>query len=432
MTYDALKMLGRQQYSNAWAAISELVANGFDANAQNVYLYINMINKKDATVEIVDDGVGMDSFDLEHKYAVIGRNRRIDNPNDKAAGRKGIGKLAALYLSDEYQLVSIKGGQPTAWGVSVIGKNDNDTPSLNSIDIDSINIECQSVWDLPHRSQGTLLKLLHVDLTRIGDRAIDALKRRLSNYFLFDALESKLSLCIRRTKTDPVIFEEVKKEIAFDNMSHIYYSDMSLLDTRNDGFTVTFRDKNHIQHSINIKREELGLPSDVIGRSSGNKVTISGTATFYGITKAYSLVGWLGVHSSISDTEAKNNDDRWVRNQFYSPNEIRVYVRNKLANENILSRLGLTGTYANYIEGEVSFDILDDNELEDIATSNRQDFSIIDDRVNLLLDILGGICRQLLARRQELADKINKEQKELNASIQASQKLLLHVIHIMT
>ena len=46
MNYYALKTFGRQQYSNAWAALSELIANGFDAHAKNVYLYINMSEKK--------------------------------------------------------------------------------------------------------------------------------------------------------------------------------------------------------------------------------------------------------------------------------------------------------------------------------------------------------------------------------------------------
>ena len=32
----ALKLLGKSLYSNAWSAISELVANGFDANAKNI------------------------------------------------------------------------------------------------------------------------------------------------------------------------------------------------------------------------------------------------------------------------------------------------------------------------------------------------------------------------------------------------------------
>ena len=35
----ALKLLGKSLYSNAWSAISELVANGFDAGAKK-YMFI--------------------------------------------------------------------------------------------------------------------------------------------------------------------------------------------------------------------------------------------------------------------------------------------------------------------------------------------------------------------------------------------------------
>ena len=222
MSYYALKTFGRQQYSNAWAALSELVANGFDAEAKNVYLYINMTDKKNSTIEIFDDGSGMDENDLEEKYAVIGRNRRKDNPKDnKAAGRKGIGKLAALYLSDKYQLISKKNKNITAWMVNVSDKNDNDIPQLEEIDIKEASPICAEYWEEESFDQGTMLRLLNVDLTRIGDRALEALKHRLSNYFLFDSLESILHMCIVQNQNELIQFEKVQKQIAFNNMSHI-------------------------------------------------------------------------------------------------------------------------------------------------------------------------------------------------------------------
>ena len=55
LTYSALKMFGKQLYSNVGSAISELVANGLDAKAKNVYIAINVIDKHNATVEILDD-----------------------------------------------------------------------------------------------------------------------------------------------------------------------------------------------------------------------------------------------------------------------------------------------------------------------------------------------------------------------------------------
>lgn len=106
----ALKLLGKSLYSNAWSAISELVANGFDASAKNIYIYINMINKSKSLVEIIDDGIGLDDNNISI-YAKVGYNKRLEQApevfdNYKMMGRKGIGKLAALYLSEKYFILS--------------------------------------------------------------------------------------------------------------------------------------------------------------------------------------------------------------------------------------------------------------------------------------------------------------------------------------
>ena len=100
----ALKLLGKSLYSNAWSAISELVANGFDAGAKKVYVYINNTDKTDATVELFDDGHGMDEDGMV-TYAKVGFNKREGKTSADdgylTMGRKGIGKLAALYLSED-------------------------------------------------------------------------------------------------------------------------------------------------------------------------------------------------------------------------------------------------------------------------------------------------------------------------------------------
>lgn len=71
-SYYALTLLGKQMYTNRWSAISELVANGLDADATNVKLYINSINKKKSILEIIDNGSGMSYNDLATKYVLIG------------------------------------------------------------------------------------------------------------------------------------------------------------------------------------------------------------------------------------------------------------------------------------------------------------------------------------------------------------------------
>lgn len=62
-SYLALKMLGKNLYSNPWAAISELVANGLDAQSSEVFLYIDVSEPENSAIEIFDNGVGMDEND---------------------------------------------------------------------------------------------------------------------------------------------------------------------------------------------------------------------------------------------------------------------------------------------------------------------------------------------------------------------------------
>ena len=145
-SYFALHLLGKGLYSNAWTAIAELVANGFDANAKNVKIYINAANKEKSVIEIFDDGYGMDYEDLVSKYTLIGRDKRDDKTIDEETkkqlmGRKGIGKLAALYLSKKYYLISKTKKESSAWCLDSLDAKDSDVPRLDRIDAKKIKKE---------------------------------------------------------------------------------------------------------------------------------------------------------------------------------------------------------------------------------------------------------------------------------------------------
>ena len=430
MNYYALKTFGRQQYSNPWAALSELIANGFDAEAESVYLFIDMRNKEHAVIEIIDNGYGMDPGDLEKKYVVIGRNRRIDNPNDTSAGRKGIGKLAALYLSDVYEIVSSKQGKLSAWSVDVRDKTDDDIPSLFQIDQTKLTYCCSPVWDKLKGDHGTMIRLPDVNLCRIGERSIAGLRRKLSDYFLFEAQSRFLYFALVDSeekyrdfcKKGIEYFDLVEKQVAFDNMSHIMYSPSSHINCTKETYKIPFKNTLDEDRVVELSRETIPFPETVYDKESNSRVPLNGCIEINGIEKEYSLRGCIGIHSSIESSTAKNNDSRFIRNNIYTPNRLRIYIRNKLANDSFLSRLNLVGTYANYLEGELSFDVLDENDLEDITTANRQDFSVDDDRIVILRRISRGLCRQLISLRQQVADKVNEIKNSEDNRILSAKK----------
>ncbi len=100
MTFNpnTIQHLGIKMYSHLPTAIAELVANSYDACANEVK--IKLYDDEDGKRIIVEDnGNGMSFFDLNHKFLIIGRNRREEGFKETkcgriASGKKGLGKLA--------------------------------------------------------------------------------------------------------------------------------------------------------------------------------------------------------------------------------------------------------------------------------------------------------------------------------------------------
>ena len=411
-SYFALRLLGKGLYSNHWTAIAELVANGLDAQADSVKIYINLLDQENASIEIFDNGSGMDYNDLSEKYVLIGKDKREDDQiseeiKKQLMGRKGIGKLAALYMSNKYYLVSKKNGKETAWCLDASNVKDSDIPKLDKCVVSDIGIECHQEWR--KFQTGTLLRLTNVNLTNFGVKTLEGLKARLSDFYLTDELKGKIEVCVINDVNDPINFEEVKKSIAFKNFYAFYNNTDDNLETKLSEYVKIGSQFEEIQN-VPRKVQLLDVNNYEI---EGKRQFVKGDGTLTKEKLSYRMSGWIGIHTSIRKEEAQWNDKEYLKNKVYRPNQLRLYVRNKLAVENFLDYVKNTQAFANYIEGEISFDILDDNELGDIATSNRQGFVEDNERVQLLIDILKPIINALIRARVSIGTQINNEEKEL-------------------
>lgn len=405
-TYFAMKLLGKNLYSNPWTAISELVANGIDSKAENVHVLVDMRNKKNAVVEIFDDGDGMSYADLRDKYTVIGRNKRnsADNIQGKTLGRKGIGKLAALYLSPEYFLYTKNDKEQSSWEINTQEYSDSDFPTMNRIDYDTGRLIACREWNC--QEKGTMIHLSCVDLRKIGVERLKRLPISLTDYYLDTIITCKIKVCILQAEDDKLIFEEIKKNICFetmyaifDNSSHNY--DKKLLPE-------VYVTKPEVRKEVNTPRTTKVLDSA--------KYDCEGTillTDLNSITREvpYKLSGWIGIHCSLDNNVLLRNasDGKKLR-----PNALRLYVRGKLAVDNFMNYIKSSQALANYIEGEISFDILDDDLFEDASTSSREGYSISDPRIQKLLEITRKIVRALIDERTAIGNTINKELEELH------------------
>ena len=120
--------LGVKLYDRASAVVAELVANGYDADAECVEVRLPLTtllgNRDDddadgEVIEVLDNGHGMDPAEADGHFLTVGQDRRA-NPDQgplsrckkrPVMGRKGIGKLAPFGICDRIEVVSSGGDQ---------------------------------------------------------------------------------------------------------------------------------------------------------------------------------------------------------------------------------------------------------------------------------------------------------------------------------
>lgn len=400
----ALKLLGHNLYSNPWTAVSEIVANGIDAKAKNVYVLVDLFDKERAQIEIIDNGKGMSYDDLCNKYTIIGRNKRLDDPNDKTIlGRKGVGKLAALFLSDKYYLTTKSSSEYSSWYVDVSGAKDDDIPSLERY-VGEPPIAAREIWD--KQSTGTVITLTNVNLKKIGPERLKALPVILSDYYLSDVIDCQIEVCVRLSENDVIKFVPVQKHISFSTMYAIF-------DNTNKNYLERIKDSVYLTELYELPAElDRKYPTIRIDDIDDTEGTITvKTIADEEISAEYKLTGWIGIHGSL-DEEVQQRNDRSFKKINYHTNAIRLYVRGKLAVDNLMTYINNTQAFSNYVEGEICFDVLDDDRFEDISTSNREGYKKDDIRVKKLLEIVGKIVNKLVHARASKGSEIRDELRE--------------------
>lgn len=409
-SYMALGLLGKNLYSNAWAALSELVANSLDAGSTEVYIAIDMRKKGNSVIEVYDNGEGMSYDNLKENYIKIGRNRRLNQKNSESVmGRKGIGKLAALYLSNHYYVATKqKDTELLVYEMEFPNselENDTKNPQMSSSSFDAFNNR-----EFLDYESGTMIRMEKVNLTGYGDASIETLNSTLSDYFTVSNLNSQ-KIFLKVVKNDNDLkkeYTEVIKTIPFKNMVQITCFDKETYDELSEKYS----NKNY---QLNLKGFDKKFSDNiqvVYKEATGTEFTYSKDGQEK--TKVGKITGWIGIHSTINSSEATElNDTNFKKNKLYNPLSLRIYVRNKLAISNFLPVINNTQAFVNYIEGEIGYDILDDNNFKDIATTSRQNMDENDPRVVDLAEKIKQEVSSLIRTRLEVRNKMNNEIQSL-------------------
>ena len=105
-----ISQLGRELVTDFVTALTELIKNSYDADAEGVKIVFDNVKTDNGKIMIIDTGSGMTQSDVENKWMVIGTNNKVrdnySNLGRKRVGKKGIGRFSVERLAEKVCIYS--------------------------------------------------------------------------------------------------------------------------------------------------------------------------------------------------------------------------------------------------------------------------------------------------------------------------------------
>lgn len=194
-----LDSLGIQMYQSPVAAVAELIANAWDADAHTVA--VTLPSSLDGSAELVveDDGLGMTFQECQEFYLNVGRNRRIAGsgrtPSGRPVlGRKGIGKFAGFGIADVMHVETVSGvtGERTVFELDI-----RELRSDSYVDVSPRPVRMIEHQDPdPNRvpDQGTVIRLRELKLHTV--RSPEPFAKSMARRFNLASQSSNFSVTV--------------------------------------------------------------------------------------------------------------------------------------------------------------------------------------------------------------------------------------------
>lgn len=378
-----LELLGPSLYTNIYYILAELIANSYDADAHNVYI---IANKNDITVE--DDGNGMSykNGEIEKYLNVAGTSRSteedsITNLKRKKMGRKGVGKLAALSVSENVHIKTISNGEKSGF---ILSRNINQGNLLTPLDEDNMTFSNIS-------GKGTAVVMTSPQYKLHS--TLNAVKRNLLKIFPLVSDDFKIHI-IRGSE-----------KITIDNFDQAMIKELSTLIILGDEFKhlESFFTTPYADHINELKKTQ---PAKIIRIRMADK---QGNKHDYSLE----IKGWIGTYASTRGRKVEMTD--------FPDNFISLYSNKKMGEFNILPLVGQNKLNEVYVVGQIHIDLFELTELPDMALSNRQGYKSDDPRYQKVLsfvknDLLPDILKMRekyvsLGKENEKSSKLKKQEK---------------------
>lgn len=349
ISLNALEHLGINLYSNMPAVLSEIVANAWDADAKNVTV---TVDKAKETITIEDDGMGMNRDGVIDRFLTVGFKRRETlgetTPSGRnPMGRKGIGKLSIFSISQIAEVYTIQGKERTAF------KMDREVIRKAITGNTQKPYKPEELKNLPSNlKKGTRIVLSGLSKSLSG-MTVEGLKRRVARRFSVIGSKFNFKVTVNGTAISPD-----------DRAYHNAIEYLWIYGQQND----FVKSCKHLARAHEDRLQAI--------QAELNKSKIS-------------LSGWIGTVSSPSQLKDEEGDNL---------NRLAVFMRGKMAQEDILDEFGQKEIYADYVIGELHCEQLDLDNHGDIATSSRQSLKQDDPRFEALRKIVLSELRHIAGK----------------------------------
>lgn len=374
-----LELLGPNLYTNIYYVLAELIANAYDADAKNVYI----ISSKDA-IRVEDDGHGMsyENGDIEKFLNVAGVSRTKEEEaftrsgDRRKMGRKGVGKLAALSVSEAVDIMTIGNGEKSGF---ILSRRPLEGNKLQAIEDESIRFSYI-------KEQGTAIVMKNPQYRL--HKTLNAVKRNLLK--IFPLVNSGFKIHIIRGNDVEII----------DSFNDNIMKELSTLISLGDNYANL---SNLVPNLFPSKRAEL------VEKRESYTMPLSMKDT-NGIEHEYVLeiAGWIGTYKTTRGRKAEMTD--------FPDNFISLYANKKMGEFNILPIVGQNKLNEVYVVGQLHIDLFELSELPDMALSNRQGYKSDDPRYEAATSYVRNTLLPDILKKRDFFTDLTKAQKKKEAA----------------
>ncbi len=366
-----LELLSKDLYTNMYFVLAELIANSYDADAENVYVYID-----DDEIRVEDDGNGMSPDNLNDKYLLVGGesrnsedNARTSGKNRLKMGRKGVGKLSALSISDGFKLVTVCDGYTV--GLFIPNRIEHDDESLRVLGQNEFSLK-----RITNHGTAVIMESPKVAIPKLQDTVL----KNLAKIF-------------------PNDIEDFKIHVVFKGEEKILVPDEKDVIMRLASFISIGDEKRYLAESLptnekNLQKDHLDAYEETIEMYDSHNVLKEITVRIY---------GWIGTYKTTRGMKREINE--------FSDNYLAIFAHNKMGLRNILPIIGKNRVYESYIVGNLYIDAFEAANFPDMAGTNRQGYNENDPRWITALKYIREITDKIVKLHEQfaIAEKVEKD-----------------------